>query len=765
MEAFSGTSTMVSTDPVSSLRAAALSTLKRRKPVLEPTVSIPSRPTPPSDSFQLDYGQEDKAHDASMAAIVSENKDKTTIPQVGGDTQMREEGEISEEEEPPPLPKPPPTRPRKLSKPPRLANSRTPEPRKVLEAKSSSLPPPSGVPPRKIPTPEMQFSRPPALTLMDRISDPFPDVHMLETMEEPLDAPMEELESQLSLPPVGPDRVRPGLDLNQEEYDTIKDIILDLLGWAVPFEYLVECGLSKEVVYYVFNELDLRIPDTFDTSGIVPYTPEAFSRLQQSALMPPPPIPEKQRHGSIDSDMSAMMDASTKETTPPIPVSLPIVDSPSNSDLHDMERQRRQELMARKAAVQASRKLKQPISGGNSLDISYPQDSMSVDQVDVPVGPAVPTETVEDFLKSLGPVQALEVPPAIAISPEARPASSVDADQVPEQSTHEKLIQSEEQKPNLSAMESTIPGPFAVSSTPNLSVPESPRPLSEPLSTSVESFVPYPFRFSEAGPSTPSIPPTAPRRGVKRPVASDFVDFDPAPKRHERNNIIERTNSFGQVTGITRRLNSSMGFHNINSRRCVIDVSDSEDDDDEVGQQPLEDQLQMRREKRSKHGKFPSPAPVKHSSSGDTSPAALLKKELEIRKMRELIAQREEETRLRKLALAKLSSTTLNGQASIKVEEPDVVMATGTPDDGETNGHAPRSSESATPPSSVEPSTRPFPDENNLHVVGAIQDVVLENQGKSLPLSYSLLSDMSSRHADPFPCLFFPFRHIFGLPC
>ena len=65
-----------------------------------------------------------------------------------------------------------------------------------------------------------------------------------------------------------------------DEYDTAKDILLDLLGWGVSPEFLVDCGLTKTLVFYVFTELNLRLADNFDSSGIISYNPESFSQCQ-----------------------------------------------------------------------------------------------------------------------------------------------------------------------------------------------------------------------------------------------------------------------------------------------------------------------------------------------------------------------------------------------------------------------------------------------------------------------------------------------------
>lgn len=401
----------------------------------------------------------------------------------------------------------------------------------------------------------------------------------------------------------------------------------------MPFDYLVDCGVNRELIFYVFNELDLRLPDTFNVSGIIPYTPESYIKSQQSSLMPPPPIPDKQRRESIESTVSAVVNASPKAAhSAPAPVtSASTLESPLTTDLHDMERQRRQELKARKAAVQASRRMKQSLSANSSTDITRASDPI----------PVVPTETVEDFLKSLGSVQTKETSITIVSSPKAEEEAPVmDVDQVQQLATTEQVPQQQEQKPDSISVSSAVSEQFSTSSTRSYS--------GETPPTSVGSST---TSFPQSSGSTPGTPviftSVATRRGLKRPVASDFVDVDPAPKRHESSNRTLQTNGAVRPVGITRRLNSGSGFSNIGSRRCVIDLSDSEDDGEEVHQQPPDDQLKL-----PKVAPHPSPAPIKPVVASPMSPGALMQKEMEIRKMRELIAQREEETRLRKLVVS-----------------------------------------------------------------------------------------------------------------
>ena len=46
--------------------------------------------------------------------------------------------------------------------------------------------------------------------------------------------------------------------MTAQELSEAKTIILDLLGWGVPSEYLLRCGLARESIYYTFTELNLR---------------------------------------------------------------------------------------------------------------------------------------------------------------------------------------------------------------------------------------------------------------------------------------------------------------------------------------------------------------------------------------------------------------------------------------------------------------------------------------------------------------------------
>lgn len=100
-------SASTSSDPASSLRAAALLTLKskRRKPTTDQPISqsLPSRPPPLDTGFQLDYGTEEiTASPLEQPAITPSHlthmSSKSLVITPAEDVQMREEGEISDEE-------------------------------------------------------------------------------------------------------------------------------------------------------------------------------------------------------------------------------------------------------------------------------------------------------------------------------------------------------------------------------------------------------------------------------------------------------------------------------------------------------------------------------------------------------------------------------------------------------------------------------------------------------------------------------------------
>lgn len=136
-------------------------------------------------------------------------------------------------------------------------------------------------------------------------------------------------------------------------------------------------------------------------------------------------------------------------------------------------------------------------------------------------------------------------------------------------------------------------------------------------------------------------------RGARRPVASDFVDVEDA---HSSN---------GDSSMTRRRTRSGMNFSNVTSmRRCIIDLSDSEDDDyPHSSPELIKRSPTSRAQHSSGTSRLPSrssPAPLSstkaRSATVTPSPEASAL-ELQILKMREEIAQMEQNMKRKAVSL------------------------------------------------------------------------------------------------------------------
>ncbi|KAH9889999.1 hypothetical protein C8Q73DRAFT_652883 [Cubamyces lactineus] len=686
-----------SEDYAASLRAAALMTLKakRRKPATSQAEPIlPHRAFAPVDTIELDYGQEEPIAAASIASSPPAAPAKLpTPPPTGADSmdvdhgQAREEGEISDSEMAPPTPK---TKPEPMS--PVL--DRPPAPALSKPSKSVSQPTLSA-----------------------------PDIAPQATSV----LPHERVASSATML-VDEYHVRPGLAMTQAQYDAAKDIVLDLLGWGVPPEYLVNCGLSREIVYYVFVELNLRLPSNLDTTGLPPI-PSASS--QPSAHAPSfdstrssPPSNRRQHTDATPHVLSATAPPFVPaEPEPNMPAS-----GPSTTTLHDMEQQRKQELLARKAVL-ASRKSKQKAMG------SMPATTLSPHVVESTPTMAnqttkngVPTEIVDDFLQSIDPVASVESSarsmgaPSFASLQAPRSMYDMDIDDVPGLTTLQEPITEYTplSRPRLPAVTSA-PAPkktfspaepqSAISSASDRSAEASMRPSSFRSTPSSydndDDMDTVPGLYRSRSPREDSgKPPPPPRRGTKRPVAADFVDMEPGPSRPPvkgppdlfRANIRRKTT----------------GFAGLMQRRCVIDLSDSEDDST-VTAKP--NGIPTRTDSRASNALTPqataAPTPRHPSPAAGTviTPTILQEKEEQIRRMRELIAQREQ-SRKKKLAESSratptASDTPVNGAVLVKQEDDESL--------GIRSFQASRSTSSTTPdPTTANGRLQDSPDEQSV---------------------------------------------------
>ncbi|KAI0669234.1 hypothetical protein C8Q78DRAFT_978111 [Trametes maxima] len=653
-------SSNVSEDQAASLRAAALMTLKskRRKTTTsqaEPMLPHRSFAAPPT--IELDYGQEETAGPSSLASspVVAPVKPTKSLPvdpapMEVDDVATREEGEISDSELAPSTPK---------------AKS---EPRSPTLAKTSSVVQGQPKQPRG--------STPPSIAAL-------PPANIIPQASVP----------SMTSPLVDEDHVRPGLALTQEQYDTAKDIVLDLLGWGVPPEYLVSCGLSRELVYYVFVELNLRLPSNLDTIGLPalssspsPQPISSSANHPRASLSHPslPPKPQSQEVVSVGANGPHPLSAAATPFIPAGSDSAASVTSPG-TNLHDMEQQRRQELLARKAVL-ASRRPKPKIvpvasSSRTTIRRTHTQDEA------VPNG-TVPTKLVDDFLQSIEPVATPSASSSGQATPLPGPSRSMydmDVDDVPGLTTSHAPITEYTPLPRL-------PPPGLVAKSNSTSPRSPPAPQS---AVSTESGRPFHYSsvLSFANSSTSyedndddmdaipglfqsrSLPEDSvgnSRRGTKRPVAADFVDMEPAPARIQ----LKGPPDFFRAT-IRRK---TAGFAGLTQRRCVIDLSDSEDDD---SREPRSEGVLSRTDSRGPKAEnsqttiVPTPRTRSPIITPSITPATLHEKEEEIRRMRELIALREQ-SRKKKLIVSTRStptssSTPTNGTVSVKQEEDDSV--------------------------------------------------------------------------------------------
>lgn len=670
-----------SVDPAQSLRAAALLSRKRRKVAVEQPPVLPQRP-PVEQTLHLDYGQEDTATSSAPSANfpATETRVPSTseevpnpIPEIE-DGQIREEGEISDTEEAAPPPRP-------TSPPPKFRRLETSSKDAVASKLVSTSPVESNIRHRPSPRLESPFTSKPAFESEIYKSPPstFLQPYILETSAYRLD----------------PDHVRPGLAMTEDQYNTAKDIVLDLLGWGVPPEYLIDCGLSRHVVFYVFTELNLRMPTNLDTNGLIPYpTPEMMSsipaspsqsiRSSSSAMPPPPTIPS---HKELTSPVATASDHSRGRHATRLglrissggeptdvkvePTSPSAADSSSSHSLHMIEQQRRQELLARKA-VFASRKVKQPDSPGGS----------SSRDRDVEMSYVAPTETVEDFLKSIPAVDG-EIAENGGKSPSLRPArysspENMEVDQVLLGLVTPQSTSSTEPSAFYSA-DSELSGAGGTTSPVTDAAPlsgNSTAPSSDTYSGASSSTAPADYSNSTTpilASATSGYDTNGPqRRGTKRPVAADFVDFDhgPGTSRASSGNGYS-SNGYAHPSLLRRNTGSFAVVSGM--RRCVIELSDSEDDGDGEGDTgpydgpssyspmvfarpprfsgngtPISSNSFANGEGRS----TPLNLHPTNSNASGMSPAALVEKEEEIKRMRQMIAQREE---LRQKKLAAMS--------------------------------------------------------------------------------------------------------------
>ncbi|KAF9011747.1 hypothetical protein BDQ17DRAFT_1344755 [Cyathus striatus] len=84
-----------------------------------------------------------------------------------------------------------------------------------------------------------------------------------------MDTQEETSSSRSESPPPGLTASASLLIMSAENLDHAKDIVLDLLGWGVSPEYLVDCGVSPQSLYQIFADLRLQLPENLSTGNVV----------------------------------------------------------------------------------------------------------------------------------------------------------------------------------------------------------------------------------------------------------------------------------------------------------------------------------------------------------------------------------------------------------------------------------------------------------------------------------------------------------------
>ncbi|KAI0081661.1 hypothetical protein K474DRAFT_1260203 [Panus rudis PR-1116 ss-1] len=681
-------------DPAASLRAAALLTLKSKRSKKQNAGSdmphgLPPRPvTVDAAAIQLDYGQEEPPSGASSIASSSAPPPPPPKPapapapasapaptafKEDEDPQGREEGEISDSDDTPPRP-PTPVKPKAQPKPqPKPPQTTTgmpkrPPPVKSPERKKPVTPPPRSPSPRRSP----QAKPPPARTATQPNLD-LPQPAAMTSMPPPPVLPAH-YDQQPVL--VDPEHIRPGLTMTQAEYDTAKDHILDLLGWGVPPEYLVNCGLSREMVFYVFVEMNLRLPANLDISDLLEQMPSSAphdhpagepSTFSPTSMGPPPlsarstaghpSLPQKPSDPQ-GTTQSPRLSATAAPFVPETPTAT------SGPNLHDIEQQRRQELLARKAA--ATSRLK-------SKSVSLIQAPTAVDPAVVKAIPgllekaastgSVANDTVDDFLKSISPVSKESSLDDKSAEPVAN-SDAMDVDEaIPGLSIPQQAVVQETVTRTITTTTTVSPVSTSFSNASSSSIASTTQSFRGTSTEVTRKEDDNRMDVDGSGSSTPTngsnnsnngVTTSTARRAGRRPVAADFVDMDsPAAPS-------SRSNGWGSGPyyrdGAPRRRNGAASNYGTSfagvsgTRRMVIELSDDEGEGEDGGNRHHHQQSSSATNSRyrpypSRGGQASSSTVV--SSSRPITPSILQEKETEIRRMRELIAKAEEE-RLKK---------------------------------------------------------------------------------------------------------------------
>lgn len=423
--------------------------------------------------------------------------------------------------------------------------------------------------------------------------------------------------------------------MSPEEIHETKVLLLDVLGWGVPPQYLLDLGLTPLCIAICFAELKLRLPDNL------------VGLIEDPIPNPPPPIPFEPQQLHFTSESQSPQAPSASPTTPIHPRLTPLSPTPQipnttshtspppapnkrpTIDLHEIETLRKQELLARRAVIQ-SRSKKQP---------TMPPPAPSEEELDMLIADAI-------RINGNGAASEAKADATDDVEVNATPVESPDAMEVDEVIA----VDTKSSPEDWVAPNNEITG--LLSRTSSLSTAPSPSTV---LHVSAQSSDGQPLQYPAAAPSSwgsMSDRKSIVKRGLKRPVAADFVDSDDPPSRPSSTAPGVGKPSVPSFSAPFLKRHRS--FVPDMPKRIVIDVSEDDDSDHE--------------EPTLRAGTAdPDARNGSESSSTSNGPtldkkAELEKKELEIRKMMERIS--EIERKKKKLNGSTVASSALDSGAS-----------------------------------------------------------------------------------------------------
>lgn len=334
--------------------------------------------------------------------------------------------------------------------------------------------------------------------------------------------------------------------VTDDEIFEAKVLVLDILGWGVPPVYLLECGISELAVVVCLSELKLRIPQVLEhlldqAEREVRRAAEANSVQESSQNRPPTPLSATAAPFHPASSQQPVASTSQQH-----PVTKPV-------DLNDIEQQRRQELLARRAVLQSMQRAK---GSSTQPDADHGVPGSSASTVGALPTPPIQDGEVDAFLADL-------IPDGDAVMENGQQHEQMEVEQA-------LVGQSEDES------RSRTRSPPSHHDTPSAQ-PDYPSGLPRFSSDTTNGWTDY--STPGAAPSSHTYPSrfqsnANQRRNAKRPVAADFVEYASQDTSAASTSRAAPTRSY--TTDSSNSAKRRRHFGPSTQHRLVIDLSDDE---------------------------------------------------------------------------------------------------------------------------------------------------------------------------------------------